>query len=138
VDHEIKVLQEHSGVASGTTSGGLNILIRKAVPTPRSSPVHNSGARLSQALIMCARFYTRSEALGVPRRHARATGMTSTYPSAPSLPGCTYDWVLKPVIGYSSIDRLLEILEDKIVRPAEAKFNELLARRTEQLRVENV
>ena len=49
-----------------------------------------------------------------------------------------YDWVLKPVIGYSSIDRLLEVLEDKIVRPAEAKFNELLARRTEKLRVENV
>ena len=49
-----------------------------------------------------------------------------------------YDWVLKPVIGYSSVDRLIEVLEDKIVRPAEAKFNELLARRTEQLRVENV
>ena len=45
-----------------------------------------------------------------------------------------YDWVLKPVIGYSSVDRLIEVLEDKIVRPAEAKFNELLARRTEQLR----
>ena len=29
-------------------------------------------------------------------------------------------------------------LEDKIVRPAEAKFNELLERRTKQLRVENV
>jgi hypothetical protein len=30
------------------------------------------------------------------------------------------------------------VLEDKVVRPAEAKFNELLARRTERLRVENV
>ncbi len=49
-----------------------------------------------------------------------------------------YDWVLKPVIGYSSVDRLIEVLEDKIIRPAEAKFNELLTRRTEQLRVENV
>ena len=49
-----------------------------------------------------------------------------------------YDWVLKPVISYSSVDRLIEALEDKIVRPAEAKFNELLTRRTEQLRVENV
>jgi len=49
-----------------------------------------------------------------------------------------YDWVLKPVIGYSSVERLIEVLEDKIVRPAEAKFNELLARRTKQLRVENV
>ena len=36
------------------------------------------------------------------------------------------------------VDRLLAVLEDKIVRPAEAKFNELLGRRTEQLRVENV
>jgi hypothetical protein len=49
-----------------------------------------------------------------------------------------YDWVLKPVISYSSVDRLIEVLEDKIVRPAETKFNQLLARRTEQLRVENV
>ena len=49
-----------------------------------------------------------------------------------------YDWVLEPVIGYSSVDRLVEVLEDKIVRPAEAKFNQLLARRTKQLRVENV
>jgi hypothetical protein len=49
-----------------------------------------------------------------------------------------YDWVLQPVIGYPSVDRLIEVLEDKIVRPAEAKFNELLARRTNQLRVENI
>jgi hypothetical protein len=49
-----------------------------------------------------------------------------------------YDWVLQPVIGYRSVDRLIEVLEDKIVRPAEAKFNELLARRTKQLRVDNV
>jgi hypothetical protein len=49
-----------------------------------------------------------------------------------------YDWVLQPVIGYSSVDRLIEVLEDKIVRPAEAKFNELLARRTKQLSVEKV
>jgi uncharacterized protein YjbI with pentapeptide repeats len=49
-----------------------------------------------------------------------------------------YDWVLKPVISYPSVDRLIEVLEDKIVRPAEAKFNELLARRAEQLRVESV
>jgi hypothetical protein len=49
-----------------------------------------------------------------------------------------YDWVLKPVISYSSVDRLIDVLEDKIVRPAEAKFKELLALRTEQLRVEKV
>jgi hypothetical protein len=48
-----------------------------------------------------------------------------------------YDWVLDGIV-YPSVDRLIEVLEDKIVRPAEAKFNELLARRTKQLRVENV
>jgi hypothetical protein len=49
-----------------------------------------------------------------------------------------YDWVLEPVIVYSSVDRLLEVFEDKIVKPAEAKFKQLLARRTKELRVENV
>jgi hypothetical protein len=49
-----------------------------------------------------------------------------------------YDWVLRPVIGYPSVDRLVEVLEDEIVRPAEAKFDELLLRRTEKLRVKKV
>lgn len=49
-----------------------------------------------------------------------------------------YDWVLQPEIAYSSVDRLIEVLEEKIVRAAEAKFNQLLARRTKQLRVENI
>jgi hypothetical protein len=49
-----------------------------------------------------------------------------------------YDWVLQPVVGYPSVERLIEVLEDKVVRPAEAKFNKLLARRTKQLRVENL
>ena len=49
-----------------------------------------------------------------------------------------YDWVLKPVMKYSSVDRLIERLEVKIVRRAEAKFNKLLARRTKQFRVENI
>ena len=49
-----------------------------------------------------------------------------------------HDWVLQPVIRYPTVDRLIEVLEDEVVRPAEAKFNELLARRTNQLRVKNV
>jgi pentapeptide repeat protein len=49
-----------------------------------------------------------------------------------------YDWVLQPVIEYSSIDRLIEVLKDEIVTPAEEKFNELLARRTNQLRTKKV
>jgi hypothetical protein len=38
----------------------------------------------------------------------------------------------------SAIDRLIEVLEDEIIRPAEAKFDELLLRRTEKLRVKKV
>jgi len=34
-----------------------------------------------------------------------------------------YDWVLKPIIVYSSVDRLIEVFEEEIVRPAEAKFD---------------
>ena len=49
-----------------------------------------------------------------------------------------YDWVLRPVVRYPSVDRLREVLVDKVVRRAEAKFNKLLARRNKRLRVENV
>ena len=36
------------------------------------------------------------------------------------------------VIGYPSVDRLIEVFSRmKFVRPAEAKFNELLLRRTQ-------
>jgi hypothetical protein len=46
--------------------------------------------------------------------------------------------VLQPVVGYPSVERLIEVLEHEVVRPAEAKFNELLARRTNELRVKNI
>jgi hypothetical protein len=49
-----------------------------------------------------------------------------------------YDWVLKRVIVYPSADRLIEVLEDEIVRPAEAKFNKLLAQQTRRLRLDNI
>jgi hypothetical protein len=45
-----------------------------------------------------------------------------------------YDWVLD-VIVYPSADRLVEVLEDVIVRPAEAMFNKLLERRAGQERL---
>jgi hypothetical protein len=40
--------------------------------------------------------------------------------------------------GYPSVDRLIEVLEDKIVRRAEAMFDKLLLRRTNELRVKKV
>jgi hypothetical protein len=49
-----------------------------------------------------------------------------------------YDWVLEPVIVYPSVDRLIDVLEEKIVRPAEVKFNQLVERRSRQLRVESI
>jgi hypothetical protein len=48
-----------------------------------------------------------------------------------------YDWVLDVVV-YPSVDRLIAMLEDEIVRPAEAKFSQLLERRANQLRIKNV
>jgi hypothetical protein len=48
-----------------------------------------------------------------------------------------FDWVLEPVVC-PSVDRLIEVLEEKIVEPAKAKFDQLLARRTKELRIENV
>jgi hypothetical protein len=41
-------------------------------------------------------------------------------------------------MSYPSVDRLLEVLEDEIIKPAETKFVELLARRTDELRVKTV
>jgi hypothetical protein len=47
------------------------------------------------------------------------------------------DWVLDP-IRYSSAERLLEVLESEIVRPAQARFDELLSKKAEQLRIRDV
>jgi hypothetical protein len=41
-----------------------------------------------------------------------------------------YDWVLESVV-YPSVDRRIEVLEQKTVESAEAKFDQLLAQRTD-------
>jgi hypothetical protein len=46
-------------------------------------------------------------------------------------------WVLDP-IRYSSVDRLVQVLDTEIIEPAEARFIELLARKTEKLQVRDV
>ena len=43
-----------------------------------------------------------------------------------------HDWVFK-TIRYSSLDRLIETMDDEIIKPAEAKFKQLLARRAEPI-----
>ena len=44
------------------------------------------------------------------------------------------EWVLDP-IRYPSVDRLIEVLDTEIVRTAQARFADLLARKAEKLRV---
>ena len=44
----------------------------------------------------------------------------------------SHDWVFK-TLRYSSLDRLIETMDDEIIKPAEAKFNQLLARRAEAI-----
>ena len=47
------------------------------------------------------------------------------------------EWVLDP-IRYPSVDRLIEVLDAKIVRPARARFADLLVGKAEKLRVEDI
>jgi uncharacterized protein YjbI with pentapeptide repeats len=46
-------------------------------------------------------------------------------------------WVLDP-IRYTSVDRLVQVLDSEIIQPAEAKFAELLARKAEDLRIKDI
>ena len=47
------------------------------------------------------------------------------------------DWVFEP-IEYSSVDRLIETMDAEIIGPAEARFDELVMRRAETLKVRRV
>jgi hypothetical protein len=47
------------------------------------------------------------------------------------------EWVLDP-IRYPSVGRLIEVLDTEIVRPAQARFADLLVRKAEKLRVRDI
>jgi hypothetical protein len=47
------------------------------------------------------------------------------------------EWVFEPNY-YSSLDALVGSLDEKIIRPAEARFAELLARKAETMKGEHV
>jgi hypothetical protein len=47
------------------------------------------------------------------------------------------DWVFEPLY-YSSLDKLMAALDEKIIKPAEARFAELLARKAEKMIGEHV
>jgi hypothetical protein len=48
-----------------------------------------------------------------------------------------YHWVLAPIY-YSTLDALVMALDEKIIRPAEAKFHQLASRRVEGLKARHV
>jgi hypothetical protein len=47
------------------------------------------------------------------------------------------EWVFEPLY-YSSLDALVRTLDEKIIRPAEVRFAELLARKAEKMKGEHV
>ena len=47
------------------------------------------------------------------------------------------DWVFEP-IEYSSVDRLIQTMDAEIIGPAETRFDELVMRRAETLKVRHV
>jgi hypothetical protein len=47
------------------------------------------------------------------------------------------DWMFEPIY-YSSLDPLVGALDEKIIRPAEVRFVELLARKAEKMKGEHV
>jgi hypothetical protein len=47
------------------------------------------------------------------------------------------DWVFEPLY-YSSLERLVAALDEKIIKPAEIRFAGLLARKTENMKGEHV
>ena len=47
------------------------------------------------------------------------------------------EWVIEP-IRYPSVDRLIEVLDAEIVRPAQKRFADLLARKAEELRIKDI
>jgi hypothetical protein len=47
------------------------------------------------------------------------------------------DWVFEPLY-YSSLDALIAALDEKIIKPAEIRFAELLSRKAERMNGEHV
>ena len=46
-------------------------------------------------------------------------------------------WVLDP-IRYPSLDRLVEVLDAEIIKPAKVRFAELMKRKAEELRIKDI
>jgi hypothetical protein len=48
-----------------------------------------------------------------------------------------HDWMFEPIY-YSSLDRLIDALDTEIIKPAQVRFAELLARKTEEMKGKHI
>ena len=48
-----------------------------------------------------------------------------------------HEWVFEPIY-YSSLDRLVDVLDAEIIKPAEDRFAELLARKAQEMKGKHI
>jgi hypothetical protein len=102
---------------------GLSRLVIVDVTNPRSAPLELQ-ATVPECMIPFVPILDRNEEL---EPFAMLRDLQHNHPDRVS-----------PVIRYSSVDRLIEVLDDKIIAPANETYNRLLARKAEQLRIVDV
>jgi hypothetical protein len=102
---------------------GLSRFVIVDVTNPRSAPLELQ-ATLPECMIPFVPILDRNEEL---EPFAMLRDLQHNHPDRVS-----------PVIRYSSVDRLIKVLDAKIIAPANETYNRLLARKAEQLRIEDV
>jgi hypothetical protein len=100
---------------------GLSKFVIADLSGPKSAP-YELGAIVSQTMIPFQPIITAGET-----PFAMLRDLLTSYP----------DRVFQP-IEYPSVERLIETMDAEIIRPAETRFDELVMRRAETLRVRRV
>jgi hypothetical protein len=100
---------------------GMSKFVITDLSSPKSAP-YEMGAIVSQTMIPVQPIIAEGET-----PFAMLQDLWINYP----------DRVFQP-IHYSSVDALIASLDEKIIRPAEARFVELLARKAERMKGEHV
>jgi uncharacterized protein YjbI with pentapeptide repeats len=102
---------------------GLSRFVIVDVTNPRSAPLELQ-ATVPECMIPFVPIVDRNEEL---EPFAMLRDLQHNHPDRVS-----------PVIRYSSVDRLIEVLDAEIIAPANEVYNRLLARKAEQLRIVDV
>jgi uncharacterized protein YjbI with pentapeptide repeats len=102
---------------------GLSRFVIVDVTNPRSAPLELQ-ATVPECMIPFVPILDRNEGL---EPFAMLRDLQHNHPDRVS-----------PVIRYSSVDKLIEVLDAKIIAPANETYNRLLARKAEQLRIVDV